>query len=90
MPQQQKYQLIFGEFKSCEALPIIMSFYNNKINYHNIQLLTAMERNEGNISQIEQKVKELQNTSDEIRELLTNAVDRDHPVHVKGFIEISI
>ena len=90
MPEQQKYQIISGLFKSCEALSIIMSFYNHKINFHNIQLLTAMERNEANISQIEMKIKELQNTSDEIKKVLTTGVDRDQPVQVKSFIEISI
>lgn len=86
----QKHQLISGTFKSSEALSIIMSFYNHKINYHNIQMLTAMERNDSNIGMIEQKVKELQNTSEVIRKILTEGIDRDHEVEVTSFIEINL
>ncbi|PWK80169.1 hypothetical protein LX99_00633 [Mucilaginibacter oryzae] len=86
----QKYQLISGTFKASEALSIIMSFYNHKINYHNVQLLTAMERNDNNVAEIEQKVKELRNTGEMVRRDLTEGIAHDHQVEVKGFIELNL
>ncbi len=88
MSQPKKYQLISGVFDSSEALSIVMNFYHHKINYHNLQLLTAMEHNEkNNVDLIQQKVKGLENTSNDIRKLLT---EHKQQVEVKGFIEIDL
>lgn len=90
MSGEKRHPLISGKFNSNEALSIIMSFYNHKINYHNIQLLTAMEHNDSSVSTIEQKLKSLQNTREEIRKLLTDGIERDHQVEVTGYIEIDL
>ncbi|SDF91488.1 hypothetical protein ACRQ5D_26360 [Mucilaginibacter sp. P25] len=87
---KKSYPLISGKFNSNEALSIIMSFYNHKINYHNIQLLGAMEHNDSSVSAIEQKLKSLQNTREEIRKLLTDGIEGDHQVEVMGYIEIDL
>ena len=89
MSEPKKYQLISGVFNSREARSIILSFYNHKINYHNNQLLRAIECNEGDISLIRQKVRELNHTSEEIKKLLTDGVEPNQLVEVSGFIEIN-
>ena len=90
MSKQITYQLISGVFNSSEAKSIILSFFNHKILYHNNQLLRAMESNEGKISLIEQKIKELHLTSEAISKLLVEEIDTEHQVEVKGFIEINL
>ncbi|WP_252794213.1 hypothetical protein [Mucilaginibacter flavidus] len=49
-----------------------------------------MESNDGNISLIEQKIKELNLTSKTTRELLVESIDANQLVEVKGFIEINL
>ncbi|MCO5936510.1 hypothetical protein NAF17_13265 [Mucilaginibacter sp. RB4R14] len=90
MSKQKKYQLISGIFNSSEAKAIIVSFYNHKINYHNNQLLRAIECNEGNVSHIEQKIMDLNHTSESIKKFLADGIEPDQLVEVKGFIEINL
>lgn len=90
MSESKKYQLISGIFNSKEALPIIMNFYAYKINYHNIQLLIAMEKNYNDTFNIQQKVQELQKTSEEIKKFLTESVGTDQKVKIYSSIEIDL
>jgi prefoldin subunit 5 len=88
MEMTKSFTLITGPFKAEDARSIIQNLYNQKILYHNRQLLQLRECMNGDIVEVEQKITELENTRRAIVEFLS-APGNDLLVQVTGEIQIS-
>ncbi|MFD2146145.1 hypothetical protein [Mucilaginibacter antarcticus] len=82
------FPLITGTFKIADAKSIINTLYNEKILYHNRQLMQILECNEGDVAEVEQKIAELEATRNAIAKFLLIGKN-DTLVQVKSEIQIN-
>jgi hypothetical protein len=72
-----------------DARLIIQNLYNEKILYHNRQLLHIQECMGGNVAEVERKINELEATRIEIIDFL-DTPEMNRRVYVSGNIQISL
>jgi hypothetical protein len=89
MEMIKSFTLIAGTFKVADARSIIQNLYNEKVLYHNRQLMHIRECNDGDPSEVEKKIKELESTRKAIAQFLS-VTDDDLQVQVHGDIQISL
>lgn len=89
MEPTSQFNLINGTFSAAEALHLLMGFYNEKILFHNRQLLALKLKNAGNTHAVEAKISELQKTRDEVFALLNSAKTTNVNYKIKGVVEIT-
>lgn len=88
MENNNQFALIQGKFSVEDAKSILLSFYNTKINFHNLQLLGIHEGRPGDAREIEQKVSELKQTRHAITALLSGPDLKDQMLEIEGHILI--
>ncbi|MCJ8209583.1 hypothetical protein MUY27_07670 [Mucilaginibacter sp. RS28] len=89
MESSKEFKLINGTFKPADAGALIRNFYSEKIRYHNRQLLYMIETQQGDRSQVEAKIAELESTRQDISIFLETKAQEDSFVEVKGSISIT-
>ncbi len=72
MENQQNFKLIDGKFKPSEAINILYSIYDRKINFHQLESFRIQERNSGNADFHTKRILELQ----ESYSLLKNYINK--------------
>ncbi|TAE38893.1 MAG: hypothetical protein EAY66_03420 [Sphingobacteriales bacterium] len=90
MNNAQKYKLIKGRFDAEEAIPLVTSLYEAKIQFHNRQLLTMNERNEEDVEHCEKRITDLEKTRGNIINLLKKAALESKKIDIDGFLAIEI
>ena len=88
MKTTKEFKLINGQFNAADAGAIIRNFYNEKVRYHNRQLLYMMESKQGDQKTVESKIAELEANSIDIADYLEN--NTHGLVEVHGSIAITI
>lgn len=90
MENFEKYNLIKGRFNAIDAIPLVSSLYEAKIQFHNRQLLSLNERNEEDVEYCEKKIIELEKTRGNIIKDLKIAAQANQKVEIDGFLEIHV
>ncbi|WP_431125208.1 hypothetical protein [Flagellimonas flava] len=80
--------LIDGQFSPLEAADILLSLLNDKIKFHSVQMLNAMDPSSEIYVNSEKRIKKLRETKQEITELILKA--RKEGQHLKIYSTIQI
>ncbi|MCO5947996.1 hypothetical protein [Mucilaginibacter flavidus] len=88
MENIKQFTLIKGKFNIEDGRSIVLNFFNTKINFHNLELLTASESGQGDKQAIEQKISDLNKTRQEVIELLAGPDPGDEILEIQGHISI--
>ncbi|NBC27811.1 MAG: hypothetical protein GVY08_13185 [Bacteroidetes bacterium] len=88
--KSETFTLIDGVFSLEDAREILMNLIHRKIQYHNIQNLSSLERRGGHDPVSQNRIKELEKTRRQILEMLeANSSDSDREVQVNSEINIT-
>ncbi|TAH03649.1 MAG: hypothetical protein EAZ15_02415 [Sphingobacteriales bacterium] len=90
MQNSENYKLIKGRFSATDAIPLVTSLYEAKIQYHSRQLLTLSERNEEDVEHCEKKITDLEKTRGNIIKALKAAEALGNYVDIEGSLEINV
>lgn len=66
-------KLIDGLYDSTDAAEILYTVLNDKIKFHNIQLNSCLERNKGEVTHSQIRLKALRQEKEKIAEILSKA-----------------
>lgn len=88
MKIKNEYNLIEGTFKPEGAAKVLFALVNSKINYHNLEAFSNMERFGSDITKAEKRIKELQLINRQIKKAIDYAVKHNKELAVSGTINI--
>lgn len=87
----QSVQLVKGEFTPSEALEVVKSLINEKINFHKIQRLQIWEENhDSQTTHLDNRIDELRQEKELVTTFITNLKDRAKTIKINGVLEISV
>ncbi|WP_179022347.1 hypothetical protein [Winogradskyella forsetii] len=88
---KQKIQLVKGDFTPSEAVHIIRSLIDEKINFHKIQRLQIWEGNHKcNTEQLDGRIKELEKEKEIAREFINKSRSSGQKLQINGTLEITV
>ena len=88
--EDKKIKLIDGVFEPNEALRVLSGVLNSKINYHKLEDFSNLIRFDGAISNSKKRINELQNSHQELIELMEFAKINNKKIAVKSEIIIEL
>lgn len=83
-------QLIDGEFLPSEALKILMSLINSKINYHQLESFSNQIRFDGSISHSQKRIESLTQSSEIIQSIIKEASNKGKQLKIESIIQITL
>lgn len=86
----QNYSIIQGTFMPGDASRILLGIINDKINYHNLEILSIQERFNGDVSHSVKRIEELKEIREELRKVLAIAVDNEMEVRVNCTLNLEL
>ncbi|MDA9555584.1 hypothetical protein N9R54_05045 [Pelobium sp.] len=90
MDNNQVLTLIQGEFTPNETIEILFSLINEKIRFHDLQILGIKEGKEGNAEPHLKRIEELTNTKKAIQELVAKAKQNNNIIAVNSSIQLEL
>ncbi len=87
---QQKFKIVEGEFSPSETAEVLFTLINDKIRFHNLKASEITERFNGDTSQSERRIKELQASKEQIKDMILTARDLGQTIQIRGTIELNI
>jgi hypothetical protein len=90
MNNTRQFQLIDGTFSKEDTLYIVLSLFNEKIAFHNRELLTSAVRNTVQNKPVEERLAVLHRTKAQVAAYLQSFEAGDIQFKVSGIIHISI
>ncbi|TDB68113.1 hypothetical protein [Arundinibacter roseus] len=85
-----KFKLVEGTFVPAEATRVMCDLIHSKINYHNLEILSAIERNLDTPVHSEQRIEELIRFKNELKVLLDKAESMHMKLKIDGVISITL
>lgn len=90
MESKKDIQLMDNAYLPGDARNLLFGLMNGKMNFHNLELMKALECSDGTLSDCAQGLTELKQTKEEISAILEEANAQGLRVQLKGNIEISV
>lgn len=90
MDKKQILTLIKGEFTPNEITEILFSLINEKIRFHDLQILGIKEGRSGEIEPHSKRINELMNTKKTIQEFVASAKENNDTIVVNSTVELAI
>ncbi|MFM9824554.1 hypothetical protein [Flavobacterium sp.] len=87
---KHKFQLIEGEFLPEEALKLLMSLLNNKINYHQLESFSNQIRNGNDFSHSKKRVDYLKQSIEDVKLILKDADKNVKKIKIDSIIQITL
>jgi hypothetical protein len=87
MSNTRSLKLIDGIYEASDAAEILYTVLNDKIRFHSIQLNSFLERNQGEVSHSESRLKQLKEEKAKIAEIIGEAKD-GKKIRLKASIEV--
>ncbi len=84
-----EFRLVEGEFDANEALKILMSLFNSKIDYHQLDSFSNHIRHGEDMSFSKNRIKVLTQSIDSIKEIVKEANSTGKKLKIDGTIQIS-
>lgn len=79
----EKMYLINGSFTATDARQILLEMLHNKINFHNKQIQRIQEQTGGDTIYSENRIDELFDTTEKIKEILLEAESNNQLIHIE-------
>ncbi len=92
MKDNLEFQLVKGEFTAEEAGRVLFSLIQNKINYHNMEMLSQQIRFgfDGDISRSEKRVADLKKTNKSLVAFLKEAGTEGKKLEISGTFSLKV
>lgn len=87
---KHEFQLVEGEFSSEDALKLLMSLLNNKINFHQLESFSNQIRNGNDFSHSKKRVEYLKQSIEDIKLVLKDAEENGKQLKIDSVIKISL
>lgn len=87
---KHEFQLIEGEFLPDEALKLMMSLLNNKINYHQLESFSNQIRIGKDVSHSQKRVEYLKKSIEDIKKILKEAEENGVKLKIESVIQITV
>ncbi|WP_310560465.1 hypothetical protein [Flavobacterium sp.] len=85
-----EFKLVEGEFNATEALNILMSLFNSKIDYHQLDSFSNHIRHGADMSFSKNRIQVLSQSIDSIKEIVKEANSKGKKLKIDGIIQISL
>jgi hypothetical protein len=90
METKHVIKLIDGNFHPKDAARVLMQLISDKINYHNVEMLSIYEHFNGDVSHSVKRINELSEAKESLRELLERAEQEGFDLVVESNINIKL
>ncbi len=87
---QQNFKIVEGEFTPSETAEVLFTLINDKIRFHNLKISEITERFGGDTSHSERRIKELQASKEQIKDMILTARDLGQTIEINGTIELKV
>ncbi|MEJ1221178.1 hypothetical protein [Sediminicola sp. 1XM1-17] len=87
---KKQFKIVEGAFTPSETAEVLFTLINDKIKYHNLQITEITERFGGDTSHSERRIKELQESKEQIKELIIAARDNGQTINIHGTIVLDV
>lgn len=88
--KEKKVKLIDGTFESNEAIRVVSGVINSKINFHKLDDFSNHIRFEGSISNSKTRIEQLQQSQQELIDLIEYAKLNNKKIKIKSDIHIEL
>lgn len=87
--EEQEFKLIEGQFYPEEAMNVLMTLFNSKINYHQLELFSNQIRSGSDVSSSQKRIESLINSVEIIKAIIKEADVDGKQLKIKGLIQIT-
>ena len=87
---KHEFQLIEGEFLPEEAIKLLMSLLNNKINFHQLESFSNQIRNGNDVSHSRKRVEYLKQSIEDVKLILKDAESKGKQLKIDSIIQITL
>jgi len=87
---QHNVQLVTGTFSPIEAADVLLSLLTYKIKFHTVQMLSSQEKCSPNTSTSNQRIADLKNAKNTIKDLILKARDEGYELQIESTIKIDL
>lgn len=89
MQEEYEFKLIDGQFHPNEAMNVLMSLFNSKIDYHQLESFSNQIRNGSDVSSIQNRIQSLKNSMESIKAIIKEADENGKQLKIEGVIQIT-
>ena len=86
---EHKFKLIDGQFQPNDAMNLLMSLFNSKIEYHQLESFSNQMRSGSDVSSSQNRIQSLTYSVESIKELLKEADLNGKQLKIEGLIQIT-
>lgn len=86
---KHEFQLIEGEFLPDEAMKLLMSLLNNKINYHQLESFSNQIRIGKEVLHSQKRVDYLKQSIEDIKKIINEAEQKGKQLNIGSVIQIT-
>ena len=90
MENNLKIKLIEANFIPSEAGKVLFSLLNSKINYHNLELVSAQERSDGSVEHSKLRIQYWKNVTEKLSNFIKEGVENQFQFEIIGDIQIKL
>ena len=87
---QQNFKIVEGAFTPSETAEVLFTLINDKIRFHNLKITEITERFSGDTTRSEMRIKELQASKEQIKDMILTARDLGQTIEINGTIELTV
>jgi hypothetical protein len=84
-----EFKLIDGQFNADDALHVLISLFNSKINYHQLESFSNHIRHGSDLSVSENRVQSLRNSIEGIKEVIKLAETNGKQLKIESVVQIT-
>lgn len=90
LDDQESFKLIDGTFDTVEATDVLLSILNDKIRFHNIQILGIQERCDGDSVTSEKRLSELKEVKKQVVKFISKAQNSNCNIKINAAISVEL
>jgi hypothetical protein len=84
MEDSFEFKLVQGNFTPEEAIRVLLSLLQNKISFHNMEVLSTQIRFGGDVTRSENRIQELKKIGESLTAFLTEAGHHEKTLLIEG------
>lgn len=90
MKKEHQFKLIDGEFSPSEARSILSNLVSSKISFHSAESFRITIKTSGDTSFHEKRIKELKQTTTDIKQVMAYAAENNMRIKINGTMEVRL
>jgi hypothetical protein len=90
MEKKHRFTLVDGKFEIPHASTVLLNLISSKLNYHNMERFGIKERNDGDTSHHDKRIKELKEAATYVKTILKEAEKSGKKIKLEGDVKIQL